>query len=140
MAQHGHQRDDARAASREQHPPSGGRFPDEVAANRAAQLELIAGAELVDQVRRDLTVVETLDGQCQGLVLGRRGDRIAALCLVAVLVRQPYIDVLAGLVTGPRRGAQHDALDPRRLLDRGDDLGELPAQSPAYRCSSHGSP
>ena len=37
--------------------------PDEVAADRAAQLELVAGPQLVGQVRRDLAVVDPLDRQ-----------------------------------------------------------------------------
>src|SRR4029077_21249827 len=61
MAQHRHQRNDARAASDEQPPPGGARFPHEIAADRAAQLELIAGAELVDEVRRDTAVLEPLE-------------------------------------------------------------------------------
>ena len=63
MAQHRHQRHDPRAAADEQQRPARRRVPDEVAADRAAQLELIAGAELVDEVRRDLAVVEPLDGE-----------------------------------------------------------------------------
>ena len=41
-------------------PPSVG-LPHEVAADRAAQLQLVADAQLVDEIGRDLAVVEPLD-------------------------------------------------------------------------------
>jgi hypothetical protein len=45
-----------------QRPALGG-LPDEVAADRAAQLDLLARPELVGQVGGDLAVVEPLDGE-----------------------------------------------------------------------------
>ena len=121
MAQHRHQRHDPRAAADQQQRAARRRVPDEVAADRAAQLELVAGPELVDEVRRDLAVVEPLDGEHERSILGRRGDRVAALRLVAVLGGQADVDVLTCPVARSSRGAQHEALDPRRLLDRLDD-------------------
>ncbi len=77
------------------------RLPDEVAADRTAQLDPVAGPELVGEVRRHLAVVEPLDRELDASAVGRRGDRVAALGLVAVLGRQPDVDVLAGAVPGP---------------------------------------
>ena len=121
----------ARAAADQQQRPADGRIPGEVAADRPAQLELVAGAQLVDQVGRDLAVVQPLDRQRERAVLGRGRDRVAALRLVAVLGGQPDVDVLAGAVPGQSGRAERERLDPRRLVDRADDVGELPAQSPA---------
>ena len=106
VAQDRHQRDDSRAAADEQQRAAGRGVPDEVAADRAAQLELVAGPELVDEVGRDLAVVQALDGERERGVLGRRGDRVAALRLVAVLGRQPDVDVLAGAVARASPGAR----------------------------------
>ena len=118
MAQHRHQRHDPRAAPDEQQRAARGRLPDEVAADRAAQLELVAGPQLVDEIRRDLAVVEALDGEHERSLLGRRRDRVAALRLVAVLGGQPDVDVLAGPVAGPAGAASSTRLlTPRRLLD-----------------------
>ena len=81
-------------------PPSR-RLPDEVAADRARAARSGRRRELVGEVGRDLAVVEPLDGELEAAVLGRRGDRVAALRLVAVLGGQPDVDVLAGAVAGP---------------------------------------
>ena len=99
------QRHDARAASDEEERAAECGLPDEVAADRPAELELVAGAELVDEVRRDLTVVEPLHGEHEIAVLRRGRDRVAALGLVSVLGRQAHIDVLAGAMPGPGRHA-----------------------------------
>ena len=69
-----------------------------------------------------------------------RGDRVAALGLVAVLSRQANVDVLACAMSRPAGDVEDDRLDARRLLDDVDDLRDLPAQSPQYHCSFHGSP
>jgi hypothetical protein len=71
-------------------------LPYEVATDRASQLESVARSQLVDQVGRDFAVVEPLDRQHEVVILGRRGDRVAALCLVAVLRDKAHVDVLAG--------------------------------------------
>jgi hypothetical protein len=107
---------------------------------RAAQLEVVPGLEDVCQVRRHLAVVETLDGEDELAVLRRGRDRVAALCLVAVLGREAHVHVLAGQVALPAVGVEHDALRPGVLRDDIDHPRELPGQSPVYRCSFHGSP
>jgi len=104
------------------------------------QLELVARLELADEVRRHLAVVEALDREHEVRVLGSRCDRVAPLGLVAVLSRQPNVDVLAGTVARPLRRVEDDAANSRRLVDEFDDVRELPRQSPQYRCSRHGSP
>ena len=57
-----------------------GDLPHEMAADRSAQLDIVADRGDLVEEGRDLAVVETLDGELdQGLGLGRRGDGIAAL-------------------------------------------------------------
>lgn len=78
VAEHGHQRNDARPAADQQERALDA--PDEVAADRPPQLDRIARHELTDQIREDLSVHEPLDGQLD--VVGRergRGDRVRAL-------------------------------------------------------------
>ena len=140
VAEHRPERHDARAAPDEEERPVEGLLPDEVAADRAAQLELVARPQLVDEVGRDLAVVEPLDRQDEIAVLGRRGDRVAPLRPIAVLGGQADVDVLSGSMPRPVRRVEDDALRARRLVDPLDHGRELPAQSPAYRCSCHGSP
>jgi hypothetical protein len=65
---------------------------------RPAQLQLIAGLEHIRQIRGDLAVVEPLDRELDELVLGRGGDRVAALSLITVLGGEADVDVLAGAV------------------------------------------
>src|SRR5215471_19091779 len=100
MADHGHQRDDAGAACNEQHGWFVTRLPDEVAADRPAYLEGVSLPQLVDEVGRYFTVLQALDSDRE-VVLGSRGDRVAALRLVAVLGRQPHVEVLARTPAGP---------------------------------------
>jgi hypothetical protein len=61
-------------------------LPDEVATDRDAELEPVAGLQFVNQVRRHLSVLEPLDGEHHGAVFGCGRDRIASLRLVG---RQP---------------------------------------------------
>ena len=74
--------------------------PGEVAADRAPQLELVARAKLLGEVGRDLAVVDPLDRQRDAGVLRRRGDRVGALRLVAVIGGKADVDVLAGACPG----------------------------------------
>ena len=127
---HRHQRHDARSAGDEQQRAALRRLPDEVAADGPAELDLVARPELVGQVGGDLAVVEALDRELDASAVRRRGDRVAALRLIAVLGRQPDVDVLAGAVAGPAGDVEDDRLDARRLGDDVDDLRELPGQSP----------
>src|SRR5829696_9487713 len=114
-ADHRHQRRDPRATGNEEQRPAQWRLPDEIPADRPAQLDLVALAELVGQVRGDLAVLEALDGQPDERVAGRRRDRVAALRLVAVLGGQADVDVLPGAMPGPAGDVETDRLDARRL-------------------------
>ena len=130
VPQHRAERDDARATCDEKKRAAERRLPDEVPTDRPAQLELVARAELVGEVPRYLTVVETLDGEDELPVLRRGGDRVAPLCLVAVLGREAHVDVLAGAMPRPLRQIEHDAARPRGFLDELDHRRDLPGQSP----------
>jgi hypothetical protein len=140
VSKHGHQRDDAGASAHEQERPGRVSVPHEIASDRTAELEHVATAQLAGEVLRDLTVRQALHRDREAPVLGSRSDRVAALGLVSVFGGEADIDVLPRPVAGPRRDLQHDAPDPRRLVDQLDDLAEPPVQSPEYRCSRHGSP
>src|SRR5918996_2335835 len=70
--------------------------PDEVAGERRPQLERVANAQHLGQVRRDLAVFKPLHSQLRHRFLGRRGDRVKALCLIPVLGRKADVDVVAG--------------------------------------------
>ena len=88
VTQHRPERHHPRPTCDKEQRATAGRFPDEVAADRAAQLQLVAGAQLVDEEGGDLAVVESLDGEHDAVILGRRGDRVAALGLIPVFARQ----------------------------------------------------
>src|SRR6476659_878468 len=137
---HRHQRHDSRTAPDEEHGALGVRVPDEVAADGTAQLDHVPGTQLIREVGRDLTVLEALDGQIDPRTVGRRRDRVAALCLIAVVCGQPDVDVLTRTVSGPPRHVEGDRLRLTRLRRELDDLRGAPVQSPQYRCSFHGSP
>jgi hypothetical protein len=136
MAQHGPQRDQPGAARHEQKRAAVSHAPREVASDRAAQLELVAGAELVGEVGRHLAVVDALHGQSEIGVLRSRGDRVGALGLVAVVGGETHVNVLARHVAGPARHVEHDR---RRALGLGlaaahrgdppDDCARAPRQS-----------
>ena len=140
LPNHGHQRHDARASGDEQDGSTRAWIPDEVAADRPAQLEPVAGPRLIGEVRRHFAIVDSLDRQLEVRRIRRGGDRVAPLGLVAVLGGQTHVHVLAGAVAGPVRDVEHDGLDARRLGVNFGDLGYPPGQSPQYRCSFHGSP
>ena len=126
MAHHRHQRHEPGPAGDEQQRTAVLAAPDEVPADRAAQLQLITGTELVGQIRRDLAVLESFDRQRERCVLRRRGDRVRALCLVAVLGGQAHVDVLAGDVSGPAGHVEDQRLRAGRLDDHVFDGGEPP--------------
>jgi hypothetical protein len=131
VAEHGAQRNDARAARDEEQRAAERRAPDEVAADRAAQFEIVSRLQGLGQVGRHLARVEPFDGQDQVIVFGRGSDRVAALCLVAVLRGEPHVHVLAGEVAGPVGRVEDDALGARVLGGELDHAGRLPGQSPA---------
>src|SRR3954464_6839910 len=103
MAEHRHQRHDPRPARDEQERTAERCLPYEVAADRAAQLESIARPQLVDEIRRDLAVLETLDGDGEPRVLRSRSNRIAPLGLITILGSQSHVHVLACAMPRPLR-------------------------------------
>src|SRR5262249_16848636 len=107
-----------------------GLLPQEVPADRTAQLKLVAGLEPLGQVGRYLAVLKSFNGDHEMIVVGTRRDRIAPLRLVAVLSGQPHVDMLTGPVPVPVGHVEHDARRPARLGYELDDLAELPVQSP----------
>src|SRR4051794_9310085 len=140
MAQYRPQRHDAGAAAYEKEWAAERLPPDEVAADRTPQLELVSGPKHLSQIRRDLAVVESFNRESEVLVLGAGCDRVASLCLVAVLGCEPHVYVLACKLTWPVGSFQQDALGASSLRHNLDHARELPRQSPSYRCSFHGSP
>ena len=100
-------------------------------ADRAAELELVAGLQLVDEVRRHLAVVDAVDGDRDARAVGGGGDGVAPLDLIAVLGRQPHVNVLARLMTRPVGNVQHEAPNLGGLVDSINEVGDLPGQSPA---------
>ena len=88
--------------------------PDEVPADRAAQLEQVAGDEDVGEVGRHLAVVEALDDELDVPGPGRGGDGVAALGGVAVLGGEAHVEVLARHVPGPVRRGEGEPPGPRR--------------------------
>jgi hypothetical protein len=130
VSEHRPERDDPRAARDHQERAADARVPRERPADRAAHLELVARAQLVDEVRRDLSVGQALDGELEVLVVRRRGDRVAPLGLVAVLGGQAHVGVLARAMARPVRAAEDDRADARGLGPGPQDLREPPGQSP----------
>ena len=130
VAQHGHQRDDARAAGDQQQRPARGDGPGEVAADRPAQLEPVARPGLAGEPGRHLPALEPLDGEREPRRLGRGGDRVAALGLVAVLRGEPDVDVLARQVAGPARDVEDERGRPAGLGHPLDDLRGPPGEAP----------
>src|ERR671924_907650 len=140
VADHGHQRNDSRASGDQEERSSHAHVPDEVASDGSSELEHVAGPKLLDEIRGDLPVRDPLDREGDALLLGRGGDRVASLRLVAVLCRETHVDVLSRAMARPLPDLEEQALNARGLVDDPDDRAELPGQSPEYRCSRHGSP
>src|SRR5438093_159451 len=83
---------------------------------------------LVGQVWRDLTVVDALDREREMRVFRRRGDRVRALGLIAVLGGQANIDVLARDVARPIRYFEDQGGRARRLGLQPGDAHDAPRQ------------
>ena len=63
MPDHGHQGGDARATRHKQQWAAHIDIPDEMSANRSAEFELVTFCQLVDQIWRDLPILNPLDGK-----------------------------------------------------------------------------
>ena len=94
-------------ATRSSGPPSAGahtKYPP----IGPAKFQLVTGMQLTGEIRRDLAVVEPLDGERDALIGGRsRRDRVAALRLVSVVSGQAHIHMLACLMSRPFRNSEH---------------------------------
>ena len=88
----------------------------------------------------NLPLEDLLDGQLDGRTGPGRGDRVRPGGAIPVRRGQPDVQVLPGQVPRPVRYVEHDGPGGRRLLPHLGDGADLPGQSPAYRCSFHGSP
>jgi hypothetical protein len=122
-------------------------------AERAADLDRIADLGNIVEEGGDLAVLEALDDELvEPLQPGRRRNRVAPLCLIAIRRGEPDIEVLASPEGAPALRAKQEALHPRRLALDPFDRGLLPrnvkclddrirhGQSPEKRCSRQGSP
>ena len=102
-----------------------------VAADRSAQFQPVTDTQFLREVGRHFPVIESFDSEGHTMVFLRwRGDRIAALGLVAVFSGEAHIRVLPRLMPHPAGQHEGDALRARRFRPRGDHLAELPGQSP----------
>ena len=122
VADHRHQRHYAGSAGDEQERTLTRRTPHEESADRTSKLDLVSRAQLSDEIRRNLAVVEPLDSDGDAPVLGRGSDRIAPLRLVSVLGGEADVDVLAGEMPWP---VGHVDGYARHLRSLGGDLGDL---------------
>jgi hypothetical protein len=82
------------------------------------------------RAERAYSIASSPDGGRIELAVGRRGDRVAPLGLVAVLGGEAQVDVLAGQVAVPAGHVEGQAGDPRGLRPDVGDACEPPAQSP----------
>src|SRR5438309_11037808 len=126
MTEHRHQRHHARSTAHEKQRGVIAGAPDEVTADRPAELEPVPHLELADQIWRYLAVVQAFDRQGQPAVFGGRRYRVAPLGHVSVLGGQPNIYVLAGQMPRPIRDVEVKACDAGRLLNEPDDVAERP--------------
>src|SRR5215831_16371688 len=128
MAKHGHQRCDPRTARYETKRAAHRAGPDKIAADGAAQLEAIAHAKFIEEIRRNFTVFYALGGQHEQFFLRWRGDRIAALRLIPIVGCESDIDMLTGQMSWPTGRFQKQALHARRLDHDVAHFSELPLQ------------
>ena len=87
VSEHGDQRDHTRTAGDAE--GGGVARPDEPAADRATEIELVPHLDDVGEVGRDLAVLEPFDIELDEWVRGRGRHGVGALGRVAVLGRQP---------------------------------------------------
>lgn len=92
---------------RENERPAQRRIPDEVSADRAADLDPISNDGDVVEERGDLAIWDSLHGDVERFrPLGLRSDGIAAFDAASVLGRQSQVDVLACSMWRPVRDLQ----------------------------------
>src|SRR5207245_5205495 len=101
--------------------------PDEVAADRTAHFDRVAGLRHFVKVRRDFAVLQSLDDELDVFGSGSRGNGITALRLIAIGRGQADVDVLSREVE-VQPDSQKDAYDARRPRRDPPDDRFLPAR------------
>jgi hypothetical protein len=128
---HCHERADAGAATHQKEWTAEFNLPDEVSSDWTAQLELVTLRKLVDQVRRNLPVINSLDGERDLVDIFWRGsDRITPLGLIAVLCGEANVNVLACPMTRPIRRGEHERPYAWCFVHASDKPSLPPGQSP----------
>src|SRR5215211_7970283 len=138
VADHRHQRRDARTPSNQEERSAVSCLPGKIATDRPPELQLVLRHQHVGEVNRHLAVVQTLHREHEPLLLRGGGYGVAPPGLVAVLGGEPHVDVLACLVALPSGNLEQQALGPRGLCHHPDHLRQAP-QGPA-RPHGHLSP
>src|SRR5262245_15461860 len=136
MPQHAHERNNPTPAADQQKRTA--RFqtgPDEMPSDRPAQLNRVAGLQLIGQEWRHLTVFQAIYRELQRGHFGWGGDRVAPFRTVTILGLEAYVRVLAGQMARPVVDRELNGLHPVRLFTDGDDSRGLPGRWP--RNASH---
>ena len=130
MADHCHQRHDAGSPGDQQQGTTQLCLPYEVAADRAAHLDLVSRDQDVVQVRRDLTFLQAFNGQVDlSAALRLRSDRIAPLGLVSIRRGQADIVMLAGAVLDPIFQGKRKSFNIGSLFFDRFQGGDLPPEN-----------
>lgn len=136
MAHHRAQRNQAGAPGDQQQRPAVLDVPRERPPAGPADLEAITGPQLAREMRGDLALRQSLDGELELGILRGRGERVGALGPVAVLGGQAHVDTLPGAVPGPARYVEHEGADARRLVSDRGHRRRVPGLTPARSAQS----
>jgi hypothetical protein len=128
--QNRHQRGHPAAPSDELKRPTPRWLPNEIATHRTPDLDPITDSQVFDEKWGDLPFIDQFDGDDNLLIVGRPGDRVAALRLIAVFASQSYVDVVPGEVARPAGAIEDDASHSFGLFDNLRCSGDQPVQSP----------
>src|SRR5262249_26041886 len=84
------------------------------------QFELVRDAKFIDEIKRNLAVLDPLHGQSEQFVFRGRSDRVAG---------EPDVDMLSRQVPRPTTYVENDALYPIGLIHDFAYLGQPPLES-----------
>jgi hypothetical protein len=101
MAEHRHERCNARSACDKTEGTARSHGPNKITADRSPQFKSVTDTKFANEIRRNLAVLHSLHRQSEQFVFRRRGDRITALSLVTVFGCEADIDMLAGKMSWP---------------------------------------
>jgi hypothetical protein len=104
--------------------------PHEPTADRTAQLQTVAGYNLLREIRRDFPIREPFDGYFNAPLVGRGGDRIRPDRGVSVQSHQTHVNVLARDVTRPIWDFERDRPCRRRFVAKSNYRSDMPHHSP----------